>query len=499
MIKKIGFFTALTILVGTMVGIGIFFKNNSISTIVKGNGIAWLISWILGAIIAIFTALSYVEISTAKPKEKSGGLSYWASIFSGKKLAYLTRFNLAFFYYPIFVVVLGIFASQIFFQFLNLIAPNRFENISVWIHVIFGISISMIYFILNKISIWIAGIHQNIVTILKFIPLFVAIIVGLIFANTNNIGGSNAFNQGAFDFSRALFAIPSVLFTLDAFLIVATITHKVKGGEKTVTKVVLIGMVFVSIIYILVTIASILHNSGTVEKLIQNSLAIGFSNGIAIFVNFFIFISALGVINGMFTGFIGETENSTYSFTWFGSKILTKKFGPKKAMSFFYLFSYSFWSLIIFIPAITLNSDSIIETISNFPTLFFFLVYGLVIFFYAIKRHKTTETKKINSVLFYFISIFSMIGIVVAIFSQFIVLIIDASTLPNIEGAFGTIGIKLTNLQLMITTIIFIILFFLLPYINFLLIKYFEENLQKKSTIKTTKMDKSKKTLQENF
>lgn len=484
--RKIGFFSALTILVGTMVGVGIFFKNNSISSIVEGNGISWLLSWILGALIAIFTALAYTEISTAKSNKKLSGLSYWASTFSGKKLGYLTRFNYAFFYYPIFVVVLGIFASQIFFQFLSLINPSVFQNIQVWVHVIFGFCLSMIYFVLNKMSIWVAGIHQNIVTILKFIPLFVAIIVGLVFANVNNIPekpvppsniipNPNAFLNGEFNFSKTLFAIPAVLFTLDTFLIVGTITHKVKGGEKTVTKVVSIGMLFVSFVYILITVASILHNAGTVEILIQDSLAPEFSKGVAIFVNFFVFISSLGVINGMFAAFIGETENATFSQTWFGSKFLSKKFGIKKAMYFFYIFSYLFWSLIIFIPSLILNSDSIIDAISNFPTLFFFLIYGLVVFFYLIKRKKITETNKINSSFFYVVSILSILGITIAIFSQLVILLLNAINFPLEPSSFGSLGTKISNLDFMILSLVFIALFFLIPYLNYLLIKYFEK------------------------
>ena len=42
--KKLGFFSAMSICVGSIVGIGIFFKNGSIAGNVNGDGTAWLSS-----------------------------------------------------------------------------------------------------------------------------------------------------------------------------------------------------------------------------------------------------------------------------------------------------------------------------------------------------------------------------------------------------------------------------------------------------------------------
>ncbi|UWV77132.1 hypothetical protein [Mycoplasmopsis cynos] len=49
-------------IIGSVVGIGIFFKNTSISNAVSGDGLSWLIAWILGGIISISAAISFAEI-----------------------------------------------------------------------------------------------------------------------------------------------------------------------------------------------------------------------------------------------------------------------------------------------------------------------------------------------------------------------------------------------------------------------------------------------------
>ncbi|MCU9933119.1 hypothetical protein NWQ33_04385 [Mycoplasmopsis cynos] len=56
----------MAMIIGSVVGIGIFFKNASISNAVSGDGLSWLIAWILGGIISISAAISFAEIGSFK-------------------------------------------------------------------------------------------------------------------------------------------------------------------------------------------------------------------------------------------------------------------------------------------------------------------------------------------------------------------------------------------------------------------------------------------------
>ncbi|WAM09458.1 hypothetical protein ONA24_05540 [Mycoplasmopsis cynos] len=60
--RKIGLFLSMAMIIGSVVGIGIFFKNASISNAVSGDELSWLIAWILGGIISISAAISFAEI-----------------------------------------------------------------------------------------------------------------------------------------------------------------------------------------------------------------------------------------------------------------------------------------------------------------------------------------------------------------------------------------------------------------------------------------------------
>ena len=57
--RKIGFFSALAILIGSVIGIGIFLKNGSVFAANYQNGYGILISWIIAAVVSVCTAFSF--------------------------------------------------------------------------------------------------------------------------------------------------------------------------------------------------------------------------------------------------------------------------------------------------------------------------------------------------------------------------------------------------------------------------------------------------------
>lgn len=116
--RKLGFFAALAMLVGSVVGVGIFFKNNSIQKVTDSQGITWLLAWVVGGVISLIVALNFSEISFLKPS-KLNGLSNWLYRSGGKKLGYFTSFSYAFFYYPIIAMTLGVILSEVLVYFIG--------------------------------------------------------------------------------------------------------------------------------------------------------------------------------------------------------------------------------------------------------------------------------------------------------------------------------------------------------------------------------------------
>ena len=481
--KKLGFFAALTMLLGSVVGVGIFFKNGSISNVTHGNGTTWLLGWIIGGLVSLFAAISFSEIGTMKTN-KVHGLPAWAEKVGGKKFGYFTRFNFSFFYFGILGPVIGIFTSEMFFGILE--AASVMNQPDLYVHVIIGFSIVGIAFGTQILSTKASGIVQTIATVIKFIPLIVAAVIGIALAGTHNIkpngtspGGHNAFSTGSFTFPGLIASLPFILFAYDSFVSVGSLSGKTEGGTNATAKIVFVGMVTVMVLYSLIALSSILHGQGTIQGLLSDTLPKSIVSELGIIMFVFMFASAYGVTNA-FTAFTyAKFEQATNTNTIFGMKTLKNKLGVKKTTIIYALGSYLFWGLTFAIPAMILNSDAIVDVYSNYPTLFFFGIYGLVIILYLFKRNQINDTNKMSTLSFKIFSIFASATIFLILgFVIFGSETLDAwkdSTANSGSGLFKT-PVSISKIERFSIFFVFLVIFFSAPYLNLFLSKKYENN-----------------------
>ena len=62
--KKYGLVTAISMVVGSVIGSGIFFKAESISRITGGNALAGICGWVIGGIIMLCCLLMFARLSS---------------------------------------------------------------------------------------------------------------------------------------------------------------------------------------------------------------------------------------------------------------------------------------------------------------------------------------------------------------------------------------------------------------------------------------------------
>ncbi|WGI36554.1 APC family permease [Mesomycoplasma lagogenitalium] len=500
--KKIGLVLALMMLIGSVVGIGIFFKNGTISRETGGNGISWLIAWIIGGIISIAAALNFAEIGTMK-KSKLSGLSSWIYRTSGTKIGYGTSVAYAIFYWGLLLVIIPIFSAEMLFYFLGTINVIDFQKIKLWVICLTGIGIGILFYVLNWISLKISGYVQTVVTILKFIPLLLGALAGIIFPYVNNNGGTNAFVdfKNTFSAKGIVLALPAVLFSYDAFLVSGSIGNKIKNANRNLPLAILIGMITIVILYSLIAISSILHNSSVIWDLLKNTMPANISNYIVPMVVFFILVSSLGVTNGISAAFSAEIENLIDLNVLFGSKWLKDKI-QDKAKIVYWLFILLIWNLMWILPSAIIDSDALIDGVSNYPTAFFMMVYAYLILTYTIKRNKINETQKINKYLYYIAAFISVVGIAVV---KIAYLYAISENLVKWEIAnWGLFKTDANAIKIPLEFILYIInllIIIIIPFINFYLEKWiFKRNILNEFTSQLEeKEEKTNKFKNESF
>ena len=70
--KNMGVFTAVSLVVGSVIGAGVFFKPYAIYNATGGAPGLGMLAWIIGGIASILAALTFAEIAILIPK--TGGM-----------------------------------------------------------------------------------------------------------------------------------------------------------------------------------------------------------------------------------------------------------------------------------------------------------------------------------------------------------------------------------------------------------------------------------------
>ncbi|PTT53791.1 amino acid permease, partial [Aeromonas sp. HMWF015] len=95
--KRYGLMTAIAMVVGVVIGSGVFFKADDVLRLTGGNLAIALLAWALGAFSMIFGALVFAEF--AQRIEKSNGIVDYAEAAYGKMFGYLVGWFKGVLYY----------------------------------------------------------------------------------------------------------------------------------------------------------------------------------------------------------------------------------------------------------------------------------------------------------------------------------------------------------------------------------------------------------------
>lgn len=289
--REIGLFTALSTVMGTVIGGGVFFKVASVVE-VTGSASMTLAAWVLGGLLTICAGLSAAELAAAIPR--TGGAIKYIEYTYGKLPGFLMGWALMLVYYPANIAALSIIFST---QFLNLFHLSLAWHLPIAI--ICGLSITLINFMGARVG----GALQSIALIFKLIPIAIIVIFGLFSKSEVSVSllpvtvGAHLNYWTAF--SSGLLA---TMFAYDGWISIGNIAGEMKHPEKDLPRAIVLGLVFITIIYALVNfvflkslpISQIAGNQNTASQAAQ--LIFGPLGGKLVTLG--ILISVYGAING---------------------------------------------------------------------------------------------------------------------------------------------------------------------------------------------------------
>ncbi len=430
--RKIGFFAALSICLGSVIGIGIFLKNISVikAQMIDENTFSFwslIVSWILASIISLSAAYSFSEISSSKVGKS--GLSGWIGVLGGEKQGWFAKIAHSSIYFSILCSVIPILAVEGLFTAINK-AVNGANADPIPFYWVFlsGMLILVLLSCFNYFSIENSAKFQIVGTISKIIPLVLVIIIGFIGANnshildrpdlvTPNINGNGGINtetglpvigvpvSNSFNLSGVFLSLPAILFSFDSFLVVGNLGNDVKNPQKTVPLVAVVTIIISAIVYVSISIAAGLTGTGDAAGII--STIIGKSNqtaidGISITINILITLSAIFVTNAISMGTLRSceslVEDKKIMFHSFFNKLNEKR--ENLGGLTLYAIQIMFYIILFGIPSVVMNNDAILDSATNAPVVIFFLVYAYTMILGIKDRYTKKQCKQVKGFMF---------------------------------------------------------------------------------------------------
>lgn len=298
--KKYGLPTAIAMVVGIVIGSGVFFKAEAILNKTGGDLPLGILAWIIGGAIMVACACAFAVMATKY--EYVNGVVDYADVTVGKKYGYYVGWFMATIYTPTLTGVLAWVSARYLCVLIGFDITGA-ECLAISFFFLIA------NFALNALSPKLGGKFQVSTTVIKLVPLILMAVIGTIVGLTNGLTVENFTSAAVVSVSGSpLFAaVVATAFAYEGWIIATSINAELKDAKKNLPKALVLGAVVIIAIYILyyVGIAGAIPKE-TLMADGQNGAKTAFMNifstagGTILFV--FIVISCLGTLNGLMMG-----------------------------------------------------------------------------------------------------------------------------------------------------------------------------------------------------
>ena len=311
--RKYGLFTAICMVVGIVIGSGVFFKAQTILNKTGGDMPLGIIAWLIGGAIMLVCLLTFSFMG--QKYERVNGLVDYAEATVGPRYGYYMGWFSATIYFPGMTSALAWLSARYTLEFITSASPNFPMTIpAAEGGCIIGpecMALTLFYlcaiYALNTLSPKLAGKFQTSTTVIKLIPLGLMAVVGLIYGLTSGMLQENFVTNAQVSSVSAnpLFgAVCATAVAYEGWIIATSINSEIKESKKNLPKALILGGIIIVAVYIFYYIG--VAGGASNQELIDNGATKAFTNifggVLGNILNLFIAISCLGTTNGLMLG-----------------------------------------------------------------------------------------------------------------------------------------------------------------------------------------------------
>lgn len=290
--QNYSFATAISMVVGIVIGSGIFFKADDILIAVNGNVALGLLGFVLVGIGVLFGALT-ISYYAVNDDEHIGMIGY-AKKAIGRKFAFLVGWFSIACYFPALIVVLAMVAG-IYLSVLLGIDSQLFITLATLIFLVCS-------FTLNILSPKSGGKLQVVFTIAKITPLIVMGVIGSLFFSSPQ--SLSTINTSVTDGGAPLSALIAIAFAFDGWIVATNISKDLKDSKRDLPRALAFGSIAIITIYMIyffgvtqILDPQTIMSAGDAHTEMAAAAVLGPVGGKVI--TAFVIISVYGGLNGM--------------------------------------------------------------------------------------------------------------------------------------------------------------------------------------------------------
>ncbi len=314
--KKIGFWTATSIIIGSIIGSGIF-KNPSDMASQLGSPVWLTVVWVIAGVFTLFGALVYAELGAMMPE--TGGIYVYFKKMFGDFVAYLYGWAAFAVINTASVAAIAFVCAYYSDFFLDLPRFDAVTEQSVVWHIPFigdlhplenfgvkslAVVLVLIFTFINYLSTKAGSSFQLISTIVK-VAVIALLVLGIFISGNgsfqNFVVAENP-KQGAALLSGIIAAMTGAFFAYDGWINIASMAGEVKQPQKNIPKSLFVGVFVCVAVYVLVNQAYLY--ALPVEQIAGSKLVAADAINVALgntgeaIIAAMIIICTLGAING---------------------------------------------------------------------------------------------------------------------------------------------------------------------------------------------------------
>lgn len=240
--RDLGLPTATSIVVGCVIGAGVFFKPYAIYQATGGAPGMGIAAWVVGGLMSILGALTFAEVAILIPK--TGGMVTYLSEAYDERLGFLAGWMQVVIFYPAFLAGYGVKVGSELSEYLGsgLALPVALAVIAALV-------------LINCRGSKAAGGMQVASTICKLVPLVLLIVFGFLRGTDTSPVLTPLVGEGTSAMGALGSTLLAVLFAFEGWTNVGTIAGEMRNPARDMPRAIVGGVSIIMAVYLAINIA----------------------------------------------------------------------------------------------------------------------------------------------------------------------------------------------------------------------------------------------------